>query len=229
MNPLLRNTILLFIVFFYIYAIVALAAKIKERIDPMYARKFIHVAVSTRILFRPLVKDPTGREIATFGLLLYATISLLDALGVIKLETFEEGLKRYGSRTELAFGPVTYPLAQAIFVRFFRHHPLSGVAIGIMGLGDGMAAILGYRKPIKSRKIMGSSRSLAGFIAFIIFGTLGGRLYGYYLYVTGFTSSMISLKEIFLMSLAAALVEAIVPGELDNIPIALAILLVRYF
>jgi len=228
MNDILRNTILLLVVFFYIYFIVAIAASLKKRIDPMYARKFIHIAVSTRILFWPLVKDPSGKYIATFGLLLYATISLLDALGVIHLETFEEGLKRYGSRLELAFGPVSYPIAQAIFVFFYRHHPLSGAAIGILGLGDGMAAVVGYRKPIVKRRIGNSSRSLAGFIAFVVFGILGGLIYQYYLYITGFCQRLIPLEKIALMTVLAAIVEALVPGELDNIPIALAILVGYY-
>jgi dolichol kinase len=131
-------------------------------------------------------------------------------------------MTRTGDRKELLRGPLYFTIVMNILGTVFFLSPAAAVTMGILGWGDGLAPYFG-KKYGKHTYNFVTRKSVEGSIAFLVFGFLGAVLFS--LIIFG------ELKLVFLLIslFASVLVEALSPGDLDNILIPLTCMIISIF
>lgn len=189
------------------------------KISKESARKIIHISVGHVIFFVPLFDTKwiaAGIPLMfTFGNYLLSPNSPFEKL---RLETFKAGH---------AWGTVLYPLSLAIVTYIGFYHPLIIIAAFFpVVYGDGLAAIIGPKYPIKKFNLYNGTKSIGGtltvFLASFISVSIGSFLmdafHNFFVFYLG-----PFLFFVFLVSVIATLVEFFSPKGTDNffIPVVL--------
>ncbi|HKO57206.1 MAG TPA: DUF92 domain-containing protein [Thermoanaerobaculia bacterium] len=117
------------------------------------------------------------------------------------------------------FGIVIYPAAVLALVVVFRNRiEIAGAVWAIMAFGDGFATVAGraLRGP---RLPWNRDKSLAGFVAFILFGSLGA--YAVFLFLQTAATPFEPWLIILLTVIACAIVESLATNIDDNVTVPL--------
>ncbi len=204
--------------FAFVFLMIFLATVVQKlfKLSNDFSRKIIHIAVGNWIFIALYYfKD---WYIAIIGPVTFILINFLSyKFTIFKAMELEEKNP----------GTIYYPISLAICTLFtYARQPLLMLPyLGIMAMtwGDGMAAVIGRKWPIRQLR---PRKSLAGSIAFFIF-TLASCLIYLALEAQHFSGS-----EIFGFALMAAVVGAIIelysPKNLDNLTVPILLGCIGY-
>ncbi len=187
----------------------------KNKLSDATARKVLHILVGNVVLFLPYFENwwvviviPSVYVIVNYLMTPHSPIERL------RLKTFEAGH---------SLGTVYYAISLLLLVVFLWKDPL-GVIICFIPLayGDGMAALIGSKFPLKGFQTIGGEKSVGGTLSFLVFSWIG------LLFALGITLSGIPPTIIFLgvaISVLGSIIELVSPKGTDNlfIPILLGI------
>jgi phytol kinase len=136
-----------------------------------------------------------------------------------------QAMTRTGDRREILRGPLYYGIVFVICtIVFWRHSPVGILALMLMCGGDGLAEVIGRRWG-KTKLPLGSEKSWAGSAAMFLGGFVFG--FGFVLLFNAFGNFVPRLEagstavKLLVISLAAALVEALPVRDIDNITLTL--------
>lgn len=187
-----------------------------------FARKFVHILTATFVAFWPLFLS--HYEIAILSLVFVGIVVVVKKFRILR------SLKAVRRTT---YGEIWYALGIGIVAVLFQSDAIFTIAILVMALADGFAAVVGVglgKKAIKYR-YKNINKSIAGSLTFLIIAFTLNLVYWF-----GFKGQAISLTTIspalpVLLSASAAIIltlaEIISPKGSDNVivPVLAATLL----
>ena len=203
------------------------------------SRKIVHIFTGPFFLlcwdlFSSL---PSAQFAAALVPLLITTQFVLIGLGILKDERTVATIARRGNRTDLLYGPAMYGVMFVIYtVVFWRHNPLTVLALMSLCGGDGFAEVIGSRLgqsermkiPFARRKSWpGSLAMLLGsftfsFVMLAVFDRFGN-----------FEPQPLDLINtawcVGGLSLLATIVEAVSPEDWDNVLIPVVVTAAGYY
>jgi phytol kinase len=197
-------------------------------LEPRDSRKIIHTLTAPLfILIWPLF-SPLGNVYAACVPLVNAVRLYLASKG--RESSLVGAVSRSGERSEALGGPMVYVLILfAVIVLFWRDNMIGVTALCIMAAGDGMADIIGRRYGKGNAWFFSPKKSVAGSVAFLLFGSVCTVGLATYLSATGCLILPFDIPELIIRVVAitaiCAIVELIPFGD-DNwsVPISAAIL-----
>ncbi len=206
---LLQNSLGIIVSFIYVFAVIFLAGFL-ERFGKEASRKTIHILVANwwfiaMIFFRsPL-----------WAAFVPACFVILNTLSY-RFNLFS-AMERGQGRGDL--GTVYYAISLLILALFsfsaYGNPIIGGLGILMMGYGDGLAAVVGKKYPIRPYRIGSNQKSLAGTLTMFVSCFLVSFLF---LTVTNQTQT---LFPALLLSAIATVLEALTPWGLDNLSVPL--------
>ncbi len=195
-------------------------------IESHLSRKIIHIGtgplfVLCWLLFTPA---PIARWLAALVPLLITVQFLLIGIGVIKDPASVKALSRTGDRREILRGPLYYGVIFVILtVVYWLDSPIGVTALMMVCGGDGLADIIGRR--FGARKLPWSERkSWIGSLGFLV-GAEALALAILFIFVQmGVFAGPFArfVAPVSAIALAATVVEAFSPADVDNISITAA-------
>jgi dolichol kinase len=191
-----------------------------------FTRKLIHLGLAPIFLFTFILYSGEwfSPYIAVITPIIYFIAILLINLEVINVKTLTTTMSRSGDPKELLRG-IAYYIAVVVLVTIFAwtSYPVTEVSsplcifiIVILAIGDGLADIVGRKMDMYKYKIL-AEKSIPGTLAMLI-----SSLLGCFLYFLIFNYNILEMIPItVVVVIVATFIEAISPGELDNITVPL--------
>lgn len=229
-SPWLQDIVALFITF--------AAALLWLRFTDILARR----KIVSRHLSRKLIHIGTGPIFVLCWLLfsgasqsrwlaaLVPTIITLQfaliGLGVLKDDDAVQAMSRSGNRRELLYGPLQYGVVFVVTtLLFWVNSPVGIVTLMILCGGDGLADVVGRRFG-HVRLPLNPNKSWAGSLTMLLAGFGLAMAYLWLFTSTGVLdlSLAAAIVPVFLICLAATVVEAVSGADMDNITIAVTAL-----
>mmetsp|Transcript_6500 Transcript_6500/g.9875 ORF Transcript_6500/g.9875 Transcript_6500/m.9875 type:complete len:141 (-) Transcript_6500:92-514(-) len=129
-------------------------------------------------------------------------------------------MTRHSNPSELLYGPLHFACLMVLLgLKMFMTEE-AAIIMGAVGIGDGMGALIGmafgryeYKLPFSAKKTIEGS----------VFGVFLGTIFGCIIYPAALGYSIMSWKEITILSLMVTAVEAGSLGNFDNIALPIAI------
>lgn len=187
------------------------------------SRKLIHIGTGPIFVLCWLLYSGADQS-RWLAALVPAVITLQFALigvGVLKDEDAVQAMSRSGNRRELLYGPLQYGVVFVLTtLLFWVDSPVGIVVLMILCGGDGLADVIGRRFG-RARLPLNPTKSWAGSIAMLLVG-FGLALAYLWLFASlgvltlSLTAAII---PVFLICLAATVVEAVSGADMDNITI----------
>lgn len=184
------------------------------KLSPEFSRKFVHVSIGLIIFFLPKI------FIHAFPLLVLGLIFIL----VNSIALRKEWLSGMHGTDRHSFGTVLYPVSFVLLVLFFwdRHPEIAAIAMLVMALGDGTAAIIGEALPSPHfYRLSSDKKSIEGSAVMFLVSfacVFGGLVF----YVRDGFSRQMFLPVSLVVALAAAAWEALSSGGWDNCTVPLS-------
>jgi len=212
------NWLGLLVSFTYI-ALLLVSAKIFEKKDKEFSRKFIHIMLGNWWIIAMLFFDNVW--FAAFGPAVFVVINYLSyKKNIIKVMEREE---------QDGYGTVYFALALLILVivsfGIYKNPTLGLVPTLVMAYGDGLAAIIGKNTKSKKYKLSDTKKSFAGSLTmFLISLVLIG---GYLLFMHNdifWSTSHWPLVSV-MMAFCVTAIEAVSGKGIDNISVPISTLL----
>lgn len=183
----------------------------KRKAHGEFSRKFVHVTVGSFVAFWPFFLS--WRQIELLSLAFVAGVLVSQALNIFNA---------IRSVQRPTWGELCFALSVGI-VAFATHDKWVYMAsILIMGLADGLAAVVGVRfGRSNSYTIMGHSKSMAGTLTFFVSSLLILVVFGH------FSHSALNLPGMLGISAIASMLENASVQGVDNllVPLVIALLL----
>jgi len=191
-----------------------------------FTRKLIHLALAPIFLFTFLLYSGQWFSpwIAVIIPIIYFIAILLINLDIIKLSQLTTTMSRSGDPRELLRGIAYYLIVVIIvcivgwssFPLLSWYSPLAIFVISILAVGDGLADIVGRKIDRYKFKIL-AEKSIPGSVAMFV-----SSLVACLAFLTIFGYDVLSMIFLTLVIVGVAtIVEALSPGELDNITVPL--------
>ena len=235
LNPWLQDLLALLLTVAAIQALVLVNGVLQKRqLLPAYiTRKIIHLfAAPIFVLCWMLYSGaPASRFFAAVVPLAFIIQFAAIGFGWRQDEAFVKSMSRSGDPRELLGGTMHYAVVMLIVVLLFFTNgsteatfvPSAMVILGALAGGDGLADIVGRRFGGKGFGVGGSTKTLAGSVAMFVGSALMSlALLGVFTLRLPFGLKTFLLPTL-LLSLLAALVEALSPKGWDNYLIPLAV------
>ena len=215
------------ILFFYFTDLI----KKKGLASQYFTRKLIHLALAPIFLFTFLLYSGEWFSpwIAVIIPTVYFIAILLINLDIIKISKLTTTMSRSGDPRELLRG-IAYYLIVVIIVCIVGwssypllswYSPLAIFIISILAVGDGLADIIGRKVDRYKFKIF-AEKSIPGSVAMFI-----SSLFACLAFLAVFGYDVISMVFLTIIIVGiATIVEALSPGDLDNITVPLATFIV---
>ena len=193
------------------------------------SRKLIHIFTGPLFVLCWLLYDssPGARYLAAVIPAIITLQFALIGLGIIKDEASVKAMSRSGERSELLKGPVYYGIVFVVITTlYWMETPVGVVALMLMCGGDGIADIVGRRfghNPIPWNR----KKTLEGSLAVLLGGWLMSIAVLAVMVAAGAFPAPFSayLWPVFLLAVAAALVESLPFSDIDNVTVPLATIL----
>ncbi|MEC9486494.1 MAG: phosphatidate cytidylyltransferase [Prosthecochloris sp.] len=184
------------------------------------SRKITHICAGSVIVFLPLFHD--GHWTMYLNVSVFAVWTLLLVQKGLFASDDDQAVKtmtRTGDKRELLRGTLFFVLV-AVVCGTFYYKQLPGVlAMAVLGWGDGLAPIAGMKLGrIKYRVFC--EKTLEGSLAFLAGSFLAGLFFVWLI-----VPQELSVSLIFLIALAATVIEGVSPREVDNLLIPLTVIL----
>lgn len=192
-----------------VLALAAVAEKLL-RLSKEQARKVVHIGVGQWVLF---ARELIGPSCAHAGAALLGAFVVLNSLS---LYTRIFAVMELTATDRASRGTVYYPAALALVTLWYWATDLNAVVAASMVLawGDGVAALVGSGLGKRAHRYA-NSRSFEGSVAMVVAATVSSAL--------AVRGEPRAWTAAFLTSVAAAAVEAVCPGDLDNIAVPLLV------
>lgn len=198
-----------------------------------FTRKLIHLGLAPIFLFTFIFYSGEwfSPYIAVITPIIYLIAILLINLEIVDVKTLTTTMSRSGDPKELLRG-IAYYIVVVILVTIFAwtsfpitdiSSPLCIFVIVILAIGDGLADIVGRRMDMYKYKIL-AEKSIPGTLAMLI-----SSIFGCLIYFLIFNYNIIEMIPLTLVVvLVATIIEAVSPGELDNITVPLATVIIFF-
>lgn len=197
-------------------------------IESRLSRKIIHIGTGPLFVACWLLFDaaPAARFLAALVPGLITVQFALVGLGILQDPAAVQAMSRTGDRREILRGPLYYGLIfVALTLVYWLDSPIGITALMLVCGGDGLADVLGRR--FGARKLpWNAHKSWVGSLSFL-FGAwvLGGLMLALFVAAGVFPGPLAAyLPALTIIALAATLVEACSPPDVDNLTITLAAL-----
>ncbi len=203
---------LLALVYIYVILIFVFSEKfLKDK--PSFSRKFVHIMVGNCIFIMPFFKDPYTM---VWFLTLPITIAafLLTKYSPVKIKS---GVTNAGH----ALGLVYYAGIWTLLIFLLPDKLwIVSLAVGAMVYGDGFASLIGQKYGVHKFNLTGDVKSLEGSLAMFIMVCIMTLVVFSFYSAIGYNIPNYNLLSVVLISLIAAVCEAVTPKGLDNLSVA---------
>ena len=239
LSPYIANPWLVDLAAMLISFAVALAfLKLNDRIArrgglPEYVtRKLVHIGIGPLFLLCwPLYSTAWhARWFAAFVPGSLTALFVLIGLGIVKKDDFVAAMSRSGNPRELLRGPLMYGIVfVAVTLVFWTGSPVGVILLMLLCGGDGLADVVGRR--YGRAKLPGQhDKSWAGSAGFFVGGLVFSLIFLAYFDAVGFLQLDLTaaLVPLVITTLAATVVEAYTPADLDNLTVPAAALAVLW-
>lgn len=192
------------------------------------SRKLIHIGTGPIFVLCWLLFSGASQS-RWLAALVPAVITLQFALigmGVLKDEDAVLAMSRSGNRRELLYGPLQYGIVFVLTtLLFWVNSPVGIVTLMILCGGDGLADVVGRRFG-HARLPLNPNKSWAGSVAMLLVGFVLAMAYLWLFSSAGVLTLSLAaaIVPVFLISLAATVVEAVSGADMDNITITVTAL-----
>lgn len=177
-----------------------------------FTRKVVHIGVGMLSWFIPFLFDSPWPFVV--ACLAFAVLNYLDAR---HLHLFAAMASK---DDESNLGTVYFPLAAgAVTLLFWHYPPVMVAALMPLTWGDGMAEVIGRKFGRHQYTVWGHTRSIEGSLAFIAFGAVASWLALVLIPGPPALSLLAAVLPALIMVTAAAVIEAISVGGLDNLTV----------
>ncbi|PKM60465.1 MAG: hypothetical protein CVU99_07955 [Firmicutes bacterium HGW-Firmicutes-4] len=211
------NLLGIIVSFIYVFSVIFLA-KFLERFGKEASRKAVHILVCNWWLLAMVFFDSP-----IWAAVVPACFVVLNYLSY-RFQLFSS-MERGAGKGDL--GTVYYAISLLILVMIsfgpLENPVVGGVGILIMGYGDGLAAVVGTRWPIKPYQILGSEKTLSGSL------TMFGASFLVTLILLAATGQSQDLIPAIILAVLATGLEALTPQGLDNLTVPLVSAGAYYF
>jgi len=192
------------------------------------SRKIIHIGTGPIYIlcWNFFSFNPSARYLAALIPLAITIQFFFVGMGWIKDPAAVQAMSRTGDRKEILRGPLYYGCMFILLTLiFWQTTPVGILALMILSGGDGFADILGRRFG-KLKIPFSNDKSFMGSVGMLFFSFTFGALFVSIFNSMGYFSKAYSLPtvlfSVFVISLAATIVEAYTRSDLDNLTITLA-------
>jgi phytol kinase len=229
-NPWLVDLIAMLISFAVALAFLKLNDRVARRgwLPEYLTRKLVHIGAGPLFLLCWPLYSTTwhARWFAAFVPGSLTVLFALIGLGIIKKDDFVAAMSRTGDRRELLRGPLMYGIVfVAVTLFFWTSSPVGVILLMLLCGGDGLADVIGRR--FGRAKLPGQrDKSWAGSAGFFLGGLMFSLAFLAYFNTVGFLQLDLTaaLTPLFITTLAATVVEAYTPADLDNLTVPAAAL-----
>lgn len=204
--------------FAFVFALIGIATLLRSRnvVDASLARKIIHIGVSHWWLIAMAMMDHP--LIAAIGPATFIAVNYLS----LRLDLFP-AMEEAGAGNK--WGTVYFPISLLILtlICFSGAMPLyvGGIAILVLGYGDGLAALVGERAPaLVKLRVFGGSKSLSGSLAMLAASTVVAAAF-LSLFHPDAGNVPFVLGAAVAIAVVATVTEALTPLGLDNLSVPL--------
>ncbi len=192
----------------FVFSVIIIATVLQKllRLTPDFSRKIIHIGVGNWAFV----------ALYCFSDWYIAIIPPLSFV-LINFLSYRYSIFKAMELDDKNPGTIYYAISLTILtgIVFYTRNILPYAGIVTMTWGDGMAAVIGVRYPLKTFR---SGKSFGGLLAFIFFTALAT---GIYLYLFSSYSIAKSIALISFFALIGALLEIKTPKRLDNLSVPL--------
>lgn len=210
----------------YIQSIIKLMEVLVRKGFPQdLSRKIIHIAAGSWIWVWPLM-DPSDGWSYAFNVniaVLWTLLFIVKGLTAGPEDIAVKTMTRTGDPKELLKGPLFFTLAMEFIGVFFYMTFPGVVTMAYLGWGDGLAPYIGAKYGKHKYKLLGREKSIEGSLTVFAAGFLGAFLLHLLVFGTLPLSAM-KIYQIAVLGIAAVVVEAVSPADVDNLLIPAALL-----
>lgn len=201
-------------------------------IESKLSRKIIHIGTGPLFVLCWLLFQNTAsaRYLAAIVPLLITVQFFLIGVGVIKDDASVQAMSRTGNPREILFGPLFYGIIFVLLtILYWYDSPIGMVALMVLCGGDGFADIVGRRFG-KSKLPWANSKSWAGSLGMFAGGWVTATLIIIIFTALGHLPGSFTdyLLPLFIINLAATIVESLPIEDLDNITITITSVLLGH-
>ena len=233
-DPWLVDLVAMLISFGVALAFLKLNDRIARRgwLPENLTRKLVHIGTGPLFLLCwPLYSTAWhARWFAAFVPGSLTALFVLIGLGIVKKDDFVVAMSRSGNPRELLRGPLMYGIVfVAVTLVFWTGSPVGVILLMLLCGGDGLADVVGRR--YGRAKLPGQQdKSWAGSAGFFVGGLVFSMIFLAYFDAVGFLQFDLTaaLVPLAITTLAATVVEAYTPADLDNLTVPAAALAVLW-
>jgi len=183
------------------------------------SRKITHICAGSVIVFLPLFRDGDWSQYLNVGVFAVWTLLLIQkGLFAADDDQAVKTMTRTGDKRELLKGTLYFVVVAMICGTLYYKLFAGVLAMAVLGWGDGLAPIVGTRMGKMKYKVF-CERSVEGSLAFLA-GSLAAGLFFVWLIVP----QAFDPAKIAMIAVAATVIEAVSPKEVDNILIPVAVI-----
>ena len=231
-TPLAQNLLATVAVVVYIKGVIAICDRlvVGKRLSPSLSRKIVHIAAGSWLVFWNLYTTAhwTWRLNIGVPLLFTLTLFLKGAIVRDRDDADVRTMSRTGAPYELLLGPLFFTLVMDVVGLAFFRQQVGALMMAAVGVGDGLAPMVGGRLGDKSVRytLLGREKTLEGSAAVFV-GTWAAS----WLFLRALGLPQIGSTERHALACVSTVVEAFSPPDVDNllIPAAIYAAHVHYF
>jgi len=231
LSPLQRDLFATAVVLTYVFSLIGICERLVSGawISRSLSRKLVHIGAGSWLIFWPLYSSVEDGPSWRLNVFVPAAKGLeLFAKGAIIRDPNDKDVRsmsRSGNPSELLLGPLQFTIIMTVVGLFLFRQNVACLIMAALGVGDGIAPLVGgrlgrykYRSPLVMKGTDG--KSVEGSVG-VFFGTIAG----YYLFssIAVPSEALLGITSILWYALTAALIEGLVPSNMDNIAIPVAI------
>jgi len=233
MEPLIGNAwqwniIVAVVEIVYIFIVIGMMDKLVAKGFPSdLSRKIIHIAAGSYLLFWPLFATTHWTKYLNVAMpFIWVLLFLGKGLSNNPEDQAVKTMTRTGNPRELLRGPLMFALMM-VAIGILLFNKFSGVVgMAMLTWGDGLAPYFGQKLGRIKYKTFGSEKTLVGSATVFVAGVVGSLLM---LWITGLMPTPFPAVTLLIVGLAATIVEALSPRDVDNILIPVICIVLCYF
>ena len=224
LTPLAQNLLATVAVVVYVKGIIAICdgLVVDKRLSPSISRKIVHIAAGSWLVFWNLytTAHATWRLNIFVPALFTLTLFVKGAIVRDRDDADVRTMSRTGAPYELLLGPLFFTLVMDVVGLAFFRQQVGALMMAAVGVGDGLAPMVGGRLGDKSVRytLLGREKTLEGSAAVFV-GTWAAS----WLFLRALGLPQIPIAERHALACVSTVVEAFSPPDVDNLLIPAAI------
>lgn len=218
LNPLAHNVLIALLTLVYILVVMELAGLVRDKLKrPEVARKIIHIAAASWLLFWPLFDTSHWSWRLNVAIPAVYVVKLLYLALILKDPNHEDikNMSRSGDPLELLVGPLQFVLVM-MWLGLFQFMTLeAAIVMAALGIGDGIAPLVGKTWGKHVYQVPGGTtpRTIEGSIG----GVFCGTVIGCYVYPPLLGFGMLPWRLVVAFAAIATIGEGTAPWSSDNV------------